>query len=171
MKFWLALLFIILGVSLEAHPGMEDQSSLKAIGDWHYVFLHFPIALLTMTVVAEILSIWTKNILYDYASYFMLLSAAFLVVPTVLFGQILGYSISESYVGISAAIYPWHLFFGYTTGALTIVAAWLRVQEGRLGSLYLFFLILAFLFMSVTGLLGGVLSFGMGLSWMSPRVA
>lgn len=163
-RFFLACLMILCGY-LGSHDGHGGEKNIwHQIGQWHFAFLHFPIALITMTVVAELLSVWTRNILYDYASYFMLMSAAFVVIPTMLFGLALGYSISDSYVGISTVIYPWHMYFGILTAILVVLTAGLRNMTGTFGSVYLYFLILSFFSMSATGFLGGSLSFGIGLS-------
>lgn len=139
----------------------EGHNSSIDLGQLHFAFLHFPIALVTMTLLSEILYTWTRNILYEYASFFMLMAAACLVLPTLIFGQILGNNLSESYVGISTVLYPWHQIFGYATTFLVIITALLRLKERDF--LYLSFLVLSFLSMSISGFLGGALSFGVGI--------
>jgi uncharacterized membrane protein len=163
MQKFAFLILILMCATLCAHEGEHPNSFWMSVGHLHFALVHFPIALITMTIVAEILSVWTTNILYDYASHFMLISAAILIVPTLIFGLILGYNLSDSYKGGAAIIYPWHLFFGCVTTVLVLVTTRLRVKDTRFGSLYPYFLILSFLSMSITGLLGGALSFGVGL--------
>jgi len=52
---------------------------LRFIGSYHFIFLHFPIALITVTLLAEWLFIYDPKPLFSNAARFMLASAALLI--------------------------------------------------------------------------------------------
>lgn len=132
------------------------------LGRLHLVFLHFPIALIMMTVVAEILFFWRGSVLFDHAARFMMAAAAILAPVTALFGFALG--LGQFYEGSMNDIYAWHRYFGVVTAILALWAATLRENyaRGKSNSLRAYYLCLFFAFLAVnlTGLLGGVLAFG-----------
>lgn len=136
---------------------------LHSIGRFHFLFLHFPIALIVMTVLAEGLWQWYKNPLFDYAARFMMLAAAAFAIPTACLGLAFGYG--QVYEGLSLDLYVWHRYFGCLTAGLAILAAILRERYVRhyASSLVSYYICLFFLFISVsfTGALGGSLTFGL----------
>lgn len=140
-------------------------SFLSAIGRFHFIFLHFPIALIVMTVAAELCWIWFGNALFTHAARFMLLAAAAFALPTALLGWALGSG--QHYEGVSLDLYAWHRYFGFMTAALAIVTAVLRERcvHEKTSSVfgYYFSLFLLFLSVSLTGAFGGSLAFGFGV--------
>lgn len=136
---------------------------LNRIGRFHLLFLHFPIALIVMTVVAEWLWIWFRHPVFNHAARFMLLSAAIFAPITALLGLAFGYG--QLYDGISLDLYVWHRYFGLLTAGLAILTAilkerYLRQYAPSLVSYYIC-LFLLFISVSLTGAFGGGLSFGL----------
>lgn len=142
--------------AVEQYEG-RPQSRLQWIGSFHFIFLHFPIALIAMTAVSELLFAWYSNPIFDYSSRFMLIAAAILAVPTALFG--LTYSYTASYNGLLADFVWWHMWFGFATAILAIFVAFIRERWG-ISKLYYTCLVLLFLLVNVTGFLGGGMTFG-----------
>lgn len=136
---------------------------LNQIGRFHLLMLHFPIALIVMTVVAEWLWIWYRNPIFDHAARFMILAAAIVAPPTALLGLALGYG--QSYDGLSLDLYVWHRYFGLLTAGLAIITAILKeryVREyGPSLTNYYICLFLLFISVSLTGAFGGGLAFGL----------
>lgn len=160
---------------LEAHPGHQNLLGevipnsydwrfwLEKIGKWHFILIHFPIALINLTLVAEVCNLKFKNILFDHASRFMLTSAAILIVPTVLCGLALSYG--QKYEGVQLELFEAHRFFGLLTCLLTVWTAFIKQRNSRLEnpSFVLFYvaLFLSFVSVNLTGTLGGNLTFGL----------
>lgn len=158
--------------SLEMHSSVDQSFSsfqfahwIEKIGKLHLLFLHFPIALIVMTVLAEWLWIWFANPLFSHAARFMILAAAIFSIPTALLGQIFGYG--SNYEGLSLDLYVWHRYFGFLTTGLAIITAILRELYLRkyAYSLTSYYTCLVFLFLSVslTGAFGGSLTFGLDI--------
>lgn len=133
----------------EGHP-------LQLIGSFHLIFLHFPIALINMVAVSEILFAWKKQMLFEFSSRFMLLSAAVLAPPTALFGWILSYS--GSYTGLIHTFFMWHLGLGFFTAFFTVILALIREKKGR-SLLYFVCLVFLLILINLTGFFGGEISF------------
>jgi uncharacterized membrane protein len=149
--------------SSDSHLKEENnqKSWIQWLGGLHLVFLHFPIALIMMTVVAELLLKWKEDSFFDNAASFMLVSAAILTPPTAL----LGFALSDGqiYEGTLNDLYVWHRYFGIVTAILALWAVSLRTRAVRLNRSRLSYAIcLFFLFLSVNlaGLFGGGLAFG-----------
>lgn len=132
---------------------------VRWIGNLHLIFLHFPIALIIMTVISELLHLITKNVLFDHASRFMIISAAIFSVPTIIFGFALAYQVP--YEGLLSTFYIWHQSLGIFTAILCIWTALLRISQMK-SSLRVYSVCLALLLISVTvtGFFGGGLAFG-----------
>jgi uncharacterized membrane protein len=149
----------ILGLISE---GGVEGSWINKIGRLHLLFLHFPIALIVMTVLAELLWLLYEKHLFDHAARFMLLAAALFAPVTALLGWALSYHVP--YEGMSLDLFEWHRYFGILTTGLVIIAAVLRelyIRE-RMKSLRVYHVCLFFLFtcVNLTGTFGGVLAFG-----------
>lgn len=149
-------------VSDPHYPDFAFRVAVKRIGNLHFILIHFPIALIVMTVAAELLFWWTRIPLYAFSARFMINAAAVFGIPTVLFG--LALSFGSNYEGVSRDIFEWHRFFGLVTATLAVLCAIMkeisvRQKKGMLE--YAIFLFLAFISLSVTGYLGGSLTFGM----------
>jgi uncharacterized membrane protein len=139
------------------HFGGRPLTWTQWIGSFHFIFLHFPIALIAMTAISELLFAWFQRPIFDYASRFMLIAAAVFSVPTALLG--LTYSYTASYSGILADFMWWHMWAGISTAIFAILVAFLRERLGR-GKIYYISLFLLFLLVNTTGYLGGGMTFG-----------
>lgn len=135
---------------------------LNRIGRLHLLILHFPVALIVMTVLAELLWVIYANRIFDHAARFMIVAAAVSAPITALFGFALSYG--QSYVGLSLDLFEWHRYFGIITAGLVVVTAILRelYVRDRIPSLTSYYICLFFLFVCInlTGTFGGVLAFG-----------
>jgi len=129
----------------------------QSIGSFHLILLHFPIALINMLAVSESLLAWYKKPIFEYASRFLIISAAILSTPTALLGLI--YSYSASYEGLMETFLLWHMWFGISTAALAIGVAFIRECIGP-NSLYYFCMVLLVLMVNITGFFGGEMTFG-----------
>ena len=139
------------------HLGGRPTSWAQWIGGFHFIFLHFPIALIIMTAISELLLACSKRLIFDYASRFMIIAAAALAIPTVILG--LTYSYTTSYSGLLATFIGWHLWLGISTAILAVFVAFLREVWG-VSKLYYVYLFLLFILVNVTGYLGGGMTFG-----------
>lgn len=139
------------------HFGGRPLTWMQWVGSFHFIFLHFPISLIAMTAISELLFAWFQRPIFDYASRFMLIAAAVFSVPTALLG--LTYSYTASYSGILADFIWWHMWFGIATAVFAIIVAFLRERLGR-SKFYFTSLFLLFLLVNVTGYLGGGMTFG-----------
>lgn len=141
----------------------SPENWLASIGHFHLLFLHFPIALIVMTAVAELLWIWFKNPLFTHAARFMILAAAIFALPTALLGLALGYS--SHFEGEQLDLYAWHRNFGLMTAGLAILTAILRercvAEKTSSATGYYLSLFVLFIFVSLTGAFGGDLAFGL----------
>jgi len=132
------------------------------LGRYHLVILHFPIALVVMTAISELLFYWYGSPLFDQAARFMIIAAAITAIPTALFGLALGYD--AHYNGMLVNIFWWHRFWGLFTAVMIVVTASLRELHVRKGwetlKLYHICLVAIFISVSLTGFLGGEMTFG-----------
>jgi uncharacterized membrane protein len=136
---------------------------LTGIGRFHLLMLHFPIALIVMTVVAEWLWIWYNNPIFEHAARFMILAAAIFALPTALLGLAYGYG--QVYEGLNLELFVWHRYFGLLTAGLAIITAILKEcfvrQSASSLTGYYICLFLLFISVSLTGAFGGGLAFGL----------
>jgi uncharacterized membrane protein len=137
--------------------GDKPQSFAQWLGGFHFIILHFPIALINMTAFAEVLYSRYKKPIYDYSATFMIVTAAILALPTAIFGNI--YSTTGVYEGLLADFLQWHMIFGISTAILAIFVAYLKIQKEQ-SRLYYASLLLLFLIVNITGMLGGGMTFG-----------
>ena len=139
------------------HVESRPLTWMQWIGSFHFIFLHFPIALITMTAISELLFTWLQRPIFDDTSRFMLIAAAVFSVPTAILG--LTYSYTASYNGLLAEFMLWHMWCGIATAVFAILVALLRERLGR-SKLYYTSLFLLFLLVNITGYLGGGMTFG-----------
>jgi len=148
-------------VSAQGAQGLiNNEKWVEWIGNFHPILLHFPIALVVMTAVAEILAQKSKSSIFSQAARFMIIAAAITATPTALLGWAFSYSMT--YEGLSIAFFWWHRFLGIATAVLAIFTAILKELEVR-GKMrkkfYVISLILLLICTTATGFLGGELSF------------
>lgn len=130
------------------------------IGSFHPFFLHFPIALIVMTVISEFLFFWTGNLLFSQAARFMLVGAAIASIPTILFGLAFSTSVDKPFL---FTFLWWHRFLGISTMLLAIITACLREFHSQKGwntlKAYRVCLGVLFIIVNLTGYLGGRMTF------------
>ena len=127
------------------------------IGRLHPLFVHFPIALLVMAMVAEIVSRGRPG--GSPAAPFMVHTAAGFAVLAAALG--LAFAELSTYEGASRELIDRHEFFGLATAALAVSASFfLAWRKGRHRALYLTSLALAAIAVSITGYFGGALVYG-----------
>jgi len=130
---------------------------LQWFGNFHFLFVHFPIVLIIMACIAELLFIWRKDSQYSFTANFLLIAAAIFVIPTVLSGLSLaggGEATAET-----NSLLDWHEAFGFITLTLTIITAVIRFALGRC-PLYLWSLFVLLICVLTTSHLGGLMAFG-----------
>lgn len=137
--------------------GGRPQNWMQWIGGFHFIILHFPIALISMTGVSELLFGYYRKPIFDNASRFMLITAAITGIPTALLGLI--YSYTASYEGLLSDFVWWHMWFGIATAIFAIIVAYIRETQD-ISQLYYVCLFLLFLLVNITGTLGGGITFG-----------
>ena len=148
-------------LSREAQFGGYEKW-IKWIGNFHPIVLHFPIALIVMTVIAELLSIKSSYPIFKQAARFMIIAAAITALPTVILGLAYGYG--ASYEDPLILVFWWHRFLGISTAILAIITAIfkeLHVRNKMKTHAYTISLSFLFIFVTVTGYLGGEMTFGL----------
>lgn len=130
---------------------------LQWIGSFHLILLHFPIALINMLAVSEILLAWFRRPIFEGASRFLLIAAAIVAPPTALLGLIFSYS--APYYGLEATFLVWHMWLGISTALLAVAIAVMREVMG-INKLYYACLALLVLMVNATSFFGGGVTFG-----------
>lgn len=141
-----------------AHAGSHAsaESWLHWFGHYHYIFVHFPIALIVMAFIAELIFSWRKNPEYNAIINFLLISAAIFLIPTVFSG--LSLEESGAVTEDTEPLLEWHKIFAYATLSLTIITIIAR-NFLKHRPLYLLSLILLLVAVIVTAHLGGLMAF------------
>jgi uncharacterized membrane protein len=137
------------------------RETIQWLGNFHPVTLHFPIVLIVMACIAEVLLYFSRSEIYRYSARFMILAAPFFTLLTVLSGLAYGYGVS--YEPPLGEIFWWHRSLGIAILAITILTATLeysRARASQANRLYHPLLLVLFLLVCVTGYLGGELTFG-----------
>lgn len=159
------VLFLLLFVSLaHSHEGhhtsiqsvQQSDAWQKRAGSLHFVFLHFPIALINMLVIAELLFLTKSKPIFDQSARFMLTAAVLLAIPTALFGLI--YSYTGTYSGFINTLLSWHMYLGIAVVLFSSLALLLRKKRLKKG--YYFCLLILCVTVNIAGLLGGKITFG-----------
>jgi len=160
---WLFAPFLLF-VSIFAHEGHHSLLAAEGtttdwfswIGSFHLITLHFPIALIVMAAIAELLFSITKKSLYESAAYFMVIMAAIITLPNAILGFL--YSLPENYPGEMGRLLTLHKVSGVLTALLAIFTAYVRVKDGRT-TFYLWLLALLFALVTITAYFGGAVTF------------
>lgn len=161
MKYLIQLTAFTFLTFVPLYANVTSGNSLEAwvgwFGNYHFIFLHFPIALIIMACVAEVLLTVRKDPQYNFIVNFLLIAAAILVVPTVLAGLSLAHSgpVTEE----TNPLLEWHQIFGFLTLTLTCITVIIRNWLGR-HALYLWCLFALLICVTVTSHLGSIMAFG-----------
>ncbi len=130
---------------------------VRWFGNYHPVFLHYPIVLIFMAALAEAFYFLTKKEQYAFTNKFLLVSACVFVLPTVLSGlcfeQLMHFEQNE------LIIIWWHKFFGGGTLVFTFITTILLLYYGRI-RLYYLSLVIALASALTASYLGGLLTWG-----------
>jgi mono/diheme cytochrome c family protein/uncharacterized membrane protein len=137
--------------------------ALAWLGKFHPASTHFPVALLLTAVVAELLAWWLRKPEWTLVVRFLVILGALSAIPTTLLGWFVSFpTVSGS---ATATVYQVHRILGTTTAIWGVVCAVLicmaECEEGSFerkrfrGALFF-----GALLVSVTGMLGGMLTFG-----------
>lgn len=132
-----------------------QHASESMLGSLHPPAVHFPIALLLSSVLAEGLLLATRDARYADASRFMLRVATVGAVVAATLGWFAGGFEPSS----DDSLLHWHRWLGTSTASLTVVLLWLSERAARSGRRLAFrvALTLAGVLAAVTGFLGGEL--------------
>jgi uncharacterized membrane protein len=144
--------------AVEADPAATQPALLRWISHFHPLIVHFPIALLIVALLAEMLALLRGSESLRGTAKFCLILGALASVPSAGLGWLLA-------AGTSHPDQPLllHRWLGVTTAVFALVSVWftLRRPERRVW----FLLVLAIL-VSATGHTGGELTFG--ANWFQP---
>jgi len=136
-----------------------------AVGHWHPLLVHFPVALLLIAVVAEGLCVIRRDGRYADAARFMVTAAAWLSIPTAVTGFLRADALTLD--AARQSLFAVHRIAGIATPVLAFLAAGLAEGTRRSGQvweqmLYRIVLLLAAVAAGVAGHYGGQLVFGAG---------
>ncbi len=147
-------------------PGQTElwgyEKWIKWIGNFHPIVLHFPIALIIMTAIAEFIGIKNRSPIFQQAARFMLIAAAITAVPTMLLGLAYGYDMH--FDTIHPQLFWWHRFLGISTTVLAFITVCfkeLHIRKGICVAAYRISLALLVVLVTATGYLGGEMTFGL----------
>ena len=144
-------------------PESKAGGFFVKLGRLHPVAVHFPIALILMVALAELLNFFRPSTLYDSAARFMLVMAVITSLPTAALGWL--FAQGETYDGAEAFYFWWHRFLGIGVVPLTFLALILRWRCNSSSSgrrAYALMLALLTIAISIAGYYGGTLTHGIG---------
>ena len=144
---------------------MSVSAVWEFVGHYHPVLVHFPIALVFLTVVAEVLLVVKKEARFGDAARFMIASAAWISIATAItgFAHASGWTFGEE----EARTFAIHRIAGIVTPVLIVLAAGMAASARRSGQiwelfLYRVFLALAAASVAIAAAEGGELVWGEG---------
>lgn len=145
-----------------AHEGHSHLNWIQALGLFHLIFLHFPIALVYSGAIAEALFFKSHKSFYDHAARFILIASLISIVPTILTGLAFQYQVP--YEGVEATLLFWHTYIGYSIFVLNLLVVIFKELHVRRKIktpwVHLSLLLALFILVNITGYLGGMLTFG-----------
>jgi uncharacterized membrane protein len=134
-----------------------------ALGKFHVVLVHFPIALALAAVLGDVLwIIWRKDF-FRSAAFYCLLLAALAAIPTVITGDI--HLDAQQYTGEFQSIAQKHQAFGIASMCVLLAASLVRAirrnrPKGWWLGVYVVLIAAIAVLISITGYYGGDLSHG-----------
>lgn len=139
----------------------EDRpTGWTALGRFHFLILHFPIALISLLAIFEIIAWRQRRGIAKDGLHLLVRLAAFMSIPTIIFGLALVADRTTMPAGLL-----WHRNFGILTG-VSILLAWLarelvvRTYSRRPVMIYYVSLAVATIAVALAGDLGGALVHG-----------
>lgn len=143
-------------MGLDAHG--RPETWIQWLGNFHLIFVHFPIALIWLTAFSDLMYLWMKNPIYTALSRIALIGGALFSVPTAIFGLFLKFS--STFEGVEETLVLLHMIAGFATTFLAFFVIWIREKTG-FSKVYGAAFILLLILVSLTGYLGGATSFGL----------
>ncbi|MDP1835950.1 MAG: hypothetical protein Q8K75_08495 [Chlamydiales bacterium] len=141
----------------------SQQHNLSTLEQWirwsghlHPALVHYPIALIIFALLAQAIYIWKKDSFYQSAADFMLLSAAFLMIPTLL----TGWAFSGRIGGSLTPYLTLHVAFAISATVVLAIALFLRYKGSHIA--YLIALIVLAILITLTAFQGGEMVHGPG---------
>ena len=132
------------------------------IGKLHVVIVHFPIALASCAVLADLLWLATRKDRFRDAGIYCLVLAAISALPTIITGLILAQG--EEFVGNDLSIVATHKYLGIASFVIAVLAAIVRLKcqrlEKRWLAAYCILMLALLVSISLTGYYGGMLVHG-----------
>src|SRR5215467_2754612 len=153
-----ALLLVLTALLLLAPPdGVERASLMQFVGRFHPLSVHFPIAVLLIVPLFEILG-------RKRSAPFLLLSVSFLLLLAAggaILSAVLGWCLARG-GGYSGPLIRQHMWGGLLVAAASLICWWLRSRGDAAAPsrLYLALLLLAISLVSFTGYRGGQVAHG-----------
>ncbi len=138
-----------------------SSDPIQVFGNYHFVLIHFPIALIIMAGIAELIYCFSRNSALNFTVNFLLISAVLFAIPTAFSG--LAFEEGGSFYQEGSVVLWWHRFFGFFTMSLSILTIFLKMYLGR-GVLYFSALILLIASVCLAAHFGGLMAFG-ELAW------
>ncbi len=129
----------------------------------HPVIVHFPIALISLGYVFQILTVFKPEIVPKHLNLWVLIPAALSTLPAVLSGENAEEKLNDICMEAQETLENHELFANMTTwGILTLTFIWIWITlkgnaDPKVQRLFLAFLTLIFLSVCITGYLGGEL--------------
>lgn len=127
------------------------------LAHYHYIFVHFPIALIIMACMVELIRTYRQEAAHESIPNFLLISALLFLIPTIGTGLLLEDSGVVSPANQETV--EWHESLAFATFILTIATILLRRWVGR-GLVYFLSLALLAFSVSLTAHFGGLMAFG-----------
>jgi len=132
----------------------------KEFGGIHPFLVHFPVALVITTVVAETLYVLRREPRFGTAARFMVVAGAWAALPAMVAG--FAAASGEGFDGELARAFSFHRIAGVATPMLTVLAAGLAESSRRTGQiwelmLFRIFLAAALLSVVISGIYGDIL--------------
>ncbi|MEO1214763.1 MAG: c-type cytochrome domain-containing protein [Bacteroidota bacterium] len=147
-----SLVLVYLGFSSKL-PANEEGSFIAYLGRFHPLIVHFPIVLVGLSLLTEILAVWRKDLIHKQLTSALLFTA----IGSSLFSAFLGYFLFRSgeYAGQLINDHMWGAIYLSLILTMAGIAAIYEKKNLRIASL-----ILANLLLIYTGHLGGSLTHG-----------
>jgi len=144
---------------------MSAARAWELAGHLHPFLVHFPVALVFLSVAAEVLLVVRKEARFGDAGRFMIAAAAWISIPAAIAGFAL--ASGQTFTDEEVRIFAIHRIAGITTPVLIFLAAGMAAsarRSGQIWELFLFriFLALAVVSVAIAGVQGGQLVWGDG---------
>ncbi|MCX8036211.1 MAG: hypothetical protein N3D11_03960 [Candidatus Sumerlaeia bacterium] len=149
---------------LDDHQPAGLSRLIRFAGKFHPAAVHFPIALIIVAALAELVGLATQKSLYRDSARVMVFAAALTAIPAAALGWATG-AFAE-YAGALARVLTLHRWLGTAAAALIIVTAIVSEISHRPGReslkpLYRLLLLASAILIAATGYFGGALVFGL----------